>query len=555
MSSTLETQLNSSTTKSLVRADTRPWIDGLYDTGIDFLEINKPLDVRPEGLSVIENNDRSTWRWGLGPCTSLKFSLTHPQKLILKVAFESPFEGQSVVVTHNDTALAELEGSGLEQEVAIHATLQNTISLEYSDWDQPPKRFPDDPRPLATQYSCLTLVSGDGAPFSFPSETPSFPHLGSPIENEDLARREYADGKTVLRSLPPIVTLALTTRCNIQKPCVICDINTPPASADSSIEAQTIERAKPLIATARYLLLHCGGEPMFSKYFDQVIEMTSPFTTIAFATNAMLLTPKRADLMLEQNGLADFAVSIDAASAEMFRIMRPSFDFERVTRNIKYYTDKAKELKRDKTHVAVNMSICETNLEEVPAFVDLANKVGAHQVTYNHLNEGLTHVIETVDGTTWDYVKESQFSNPARHDELLFKAWERANETGIPLTFSGKPFIGPDAEQFEAAARSMTEIPFLKEGDTEWESEFHTRLDPSLPKCFKPWQETVIQPTGDVRICYYHDLLQYTIGNIVENDFFRLWNGEEMIAAREFFLKQGVAPRCHNSNPCQRCRH
>ncbi len=525
-------------------------------TCIDFLKFNKSLDVRADGLSVVEKNDWGTWRWGLGPGTTLRFSLDREQELILKLRFKSPFEGQSIVLKHNDVVLTELNQQGVDIEVAIHGLRENTIALEYAHWDKPPKLFPDDIRPLAANFSYLALISGSVQGFSFPYKEPNlYPHIGSPIENEDLARREYAEGKTIFRSLPPIVTLALTTRCNIQKPCVICDINTRPASADSSIEAQTIERAAPLIATARYLLLHCGGEPMFSRYFDEVIEMTSPSTTITFATNAMLLTPKRADLMLEKNGLAEFTVSIDAATANMFRVMRPSFDFERVKRNISYYTNKAKELKKDKSRVSINMSICETNVKEVPAFVDLAIEVGASQVTYNHLNEGLTHVVETSDGKEWDYLKESKFSDPASHDELLLEAWERANQRGIPMTFSGRPFIGPDAEKLEEIVESMTEIPFQQEGEAEWKSEFHTRLDPSLPPCFKPRQETVIQPNGDVRVCYYHDLLQYTIGNIAENDFLQLWNDEEMVKARTFFLEQGVAPRCHASHPCQRCRH
>ena len=486
MSRTLEPELKSVAEGANLGAGTSNSIGRTKDNCIDLLKINRPIDVRTFGLSVIERNHRKTWRWALGPCTTLEFSLTRRQNLILKAAFESPFEGQSVVVKHNGVVLGELETSGVRQEVVIQGMEQNTITLEYTHWDKPPKQFPDDSRQLAANFSSLALVTTNGERFSFPYDEPSFPYLGSPVENEDLARTEYAQGKTVLRSLPPVVTLALTTRCNIQKPCMICDINTRPASADSSIEALTIERAKPLIATARCLLLHCGGEPMFSKYFDDVIEMTSPSTTIMFATNAMLLTRKRADLLLEKNGLAVFAVSIDAATAGLFRIMRPSFDFERVKRNIKYYTNRAKELKRDKSRVYVNMSICETNLEEVPAFVGLANEVGASQVTYNHLNPGLTHTIETVDGTEWDYVKESTFQDPARHDELLLNAWDRANKTGIPMRFSGKPFIGPDADKLEEVAQSMTEIPFLKEGDTEWKSEFHRRLDPSLPHVLSP---------------------------------------------------------------------
>ena len=58
-------------------------------------------------------------------------------------------------------------------------------------------------------------------------------HPGAPLENARLARDEYQAGAVVLESLPPIVTLALTTFCNNRIPCVICDRNVRPACADS----------------------------------------------------------------------------------------------------------------------------------------------------------------------------------------------------------------------------------------------------------------------------------------------------------------------------------
>ena len=150
---------------------------------------------------------------------------------------------------------------------------------------------------------------------------------------------------------------------------------------------------------------------MMSKYFDRVLDMASPATTIGFATNALLLTRRRAEHLLEKESVK-FVVSLDAATGEMYRFMRPSSDFERVSHNIKYYTDRLRALRRDRSWVRINMSICETNLEEVPGFVDLANELGVQKVTFNHLNEGLTHIIEGVDGREWDYVKESRFSDP-----------------------------------------------------------------------------------------------------------------------------------------------
>jgi len=521
---------------------------------VDLLKIYKPLDVHCLGLAVIERKHRASWRWGLGPRTTLTFRLEDQQDVVLRLAFDSPFAGQTIQVRHNRALVATLTPGKAPAEVVIHGVGHNVLHLDYSHWDKPPKLFPNDSRPVAARFSRLALASADGGPLRFPTDsTVAFPYVGSPIENELLARREYAEGKTVLRSLPPVVTLGLTTRCNFQIPCVICDINTRPEEADSSIEAVTIEKAAPLISTAKRLLLHCGGEAMMSKYFDKVIELTSPETTVQFNTHGMLLTPKRADRLLAK-GSAIVSFSLDAATPEIYRIMRPSGHFETLLDNIKYYTSKLKELGRPQSHTRINMTVCETNVKDVAAFIDLAHELGVDDVVFSHLNEGLEHVVETVDGGIWDYTKECQFADPERHDDLVLNAWQRAQRIGMPMVFVGPPFLGSRAGALKSIAAQMAAVPFHDRDEETWRSAHHKRYHPDLMPCFTPWQETVVQPTGDIRMCCFHDESKFTIGNIVQNDFLRLWNAEEMVTARRAFFGHGVAPRCH-ANPCQRCRH
>ena len=202
MLSQLEGELKPFTHNAVLGGGITGSIGHVQYSSIDFLKINRPLDVKLEGLWLIQENDHKRWRWGLGPSTSLKFSLFRPQTLILRVAFESPFEEPSVVLKHNDMVMVELEGSGIEQEVVIQAKEHNTIAFEYADWNKSPKHFPNDPRPIATSFSFLALGTADGGPFLFPSEPPLFPYVGSPVENEDLARREYARARPFLAVSP-----------------------------------------------------------------------------------------------------------------------------------------------------------------------------------------------------------------------------------------------------------------------------------------------------------------------------------------------------------------
>ena len=378
-------------------------------------------------------------------------------------------------------------------------------------------------------------------------------HLGSPIENMNLARTEYQEGKTVLESLPPIITFALTTYCNNQIPCLICDRNTRPESSDTEVNRQIIDAAKPLLQTAQLIYLHCGGEAMLSRHYDEVISSINPPTKIGFATNAMLLTKKRADLMLERDIVAGFVISLDASTPETYRIMRPSCDFETVTKNISYYTEKMKTLNYS-SNIALNITICESNLKDVPNLVNLAQKVGASAVKFGHLNVGLTHNVKTVDGSDWDYVEQSRFADPSMHDEIIYETYERADKLKIKINFDGRPFIGPNAKEYELKIKPINErvgIPrVIFTPEVKWESQLHKKMGGELPPCFKPWQETVIQPNGDIRICYFHDETQFKIGNLVEDDFMSIWNSDVMVNERTEFLAKSVSSICKKSQPC-----
>lgn len=381
-------------------------------------------------------------------------------------------------------------------------------------------------------------------------------HLGNPFENEKVASAEYREGKTVLRSLPPIVTYALTTHCYSGKDiCLICDRNTRPASADSSATEEAIRAVTPLLNTATHVFLHCGGEAMFSPYFDDVISMINPPTRALFATNGMAMTARRADHMLERDVMGEIMVSMDAATPEMLRIMRPACDFETLSKNIAYYTKKARELGREAvSSLVLGMTVCETNLRDVPALVDLAEKLGARFVEYNHLNVGLNHKIKTVDGWDWDYVEQARFTDPVLHDNLLMEAYQRAKAKDIKVVFIGQPFIGPNKDDFDQAIKSDMGIHFNAAPDPKsenpWVSRHHPVYAPGVPACVKPWREVVIQPTGVVRACYFHDENAFAVGNIVKTNFMEIWNSPAMIQHREQFLSKGVSNMCLASHPC-----
>ncbi len=379
-------------------------------------------------------------------------------------------------------------------------------------------------------------------------------YLGLPVENEKLARAEYYAGKTIVESLPPIITFGLTTYCNNVTPCVICDRNIRPKENNAEVNEKDITAVKPLLQTAQYVLLHTGGEPMFSRYFDEVVRIIESPTRISMATNGMLLTKKRADLMLERDVMGQLVISLDAATAQTYKIMRPSSDFDTVIGNLTYYINRAGLLNRKEATVALCMTICNENLTDIPKIVELAEKLGIGYLNLNHLNEGLDFTLKLSDGRIWNYIEQQKFKDPILHDEAIFETYKQAKAKGIQLLFVGKPFIGPDADKYDKKIvnEMCGTVAFQRNKEDVWSSPKHKLINPDAPPCFKPWHEVNILPGGVVRTCCFHDTNKpgVQIGNIFESDFMAIWNSDTMIEERKQFLAHSFSQRCRASAPC-----
>lgn len=526
---------------------------------IDLILPVYPYDLELNGPASIEHNDSGVYRWFCGKKNVVSFSLAEAAPLELMLEFTSVLPGQGMTLHCNGNLLASFEELTAGQQYSASYTFagekQNSITIRYKTTNGESATFPEDSRDLAMIFSQFSIYRSAPEMPSRPQDRftlSSVPYLGDPEANARLLQEEYEAGKTILTALPSVVTVALTTHCNNRIPCVICDRNTRPSHADAEINADILEKVSPLLSTARYVLLHCGGEAMLSRHFDEVISAISPPTRVSFATNAMLMTRQRADNMLEKDIMAGFVVSLDAASDKTYRIMRPGSDFDTVIGNVAYYIDKAKKLGRDESTVKLNMTLCEANIHEAPLLVDLAERIGATSVEFNHLNVGPSHVVDTSEGWQWDYVAQSQFKDKERHDGLLLEAYYKAKELGIDFVLVGTPFLGKNADKYQEIVCDMTcQVAFQEgEGQTHWNSPHHKKLSPKFPACFKPWQEAVIQPNGIMRACYFHEMSLWTVGNLHFSNFMEVWNSDQMIKVREQFLSHAFARCCAESQPC-----
>lgn len=129
----------------------------------DLLRVRSPYGLTITGLSEIEKNaEGSIWRWALGPETRLTFKLPRTQSLALVFSFLNSISGQDVVVEANGATLekvADINQDTIKRRVEFQSLEGlNTVVFKYKNWNKNPVAFaPNDPRPLAIQFTQLTI--------------------------------------------------------------------------------------------------------------------------------------------------------------------------------------------------------------------------------------------------------------------------------------------------------------------------------------------------------------------------------------------------------------
>src|SRR5262245_59581652 len=188
---------------------------------------------------------------------------------------------------------------------------------------------------------------------------------------------------TVIGALPRSLYLETTNRCDSKCQTCIRTFETLEPPADL-----TLERVRAIVEQFPGLdrvVLHGIGEPLLNPaIFDIVAYLKTRATTVLFNSDAISLTAPRAGRLLE-SGLDEYRVSMDAATRETFRRLRGVDRFERVTANVARLIELQRAGQWTTPRVSLWFTASRANVEELPAFVQLAVELGVGEVYVQRL--------------------------------------------------------------------------------------------------------------------------------------------------------------------------
>ncbi len=358
--------------------------------------------------------------------------------------------------------------------------------------------------------------------------------LSAPETNRRRLREEFETGVTKVSSYPEEMTLALTTRCNINPPCGICERNKRTQDDEYDVSPSVLANLVPVFRHLDILYLHCSGEPTYSRYFDDVLALVDPPTKIRFNTHGITLDESLARRLIEGRRVDCINVSLDAARAETHHRLRGP-GFAKIVENIGNFQRLKRELKADRPLLLMNMCITKEALPELPEFIDLAAQLKVDGVDLFHMNPGQTFdwsAERQMPGGgkyTFDYAEQLRI-DPVRHDELLTETYRRAKLHGMPVNFVGKGFLSKQlTDEQQTISAVMNERDRLPE------------------KCMVPWSRCVVAEDGQVRMCYFHDERSEYIGDLSKDSFENVWNSAKAVEVRRQMLDHVFADPCLNS--------
>src|SRR3954470_18513115 len=160
--------------------------------------------------------------------------------------------------------------------------------------------------------------------------------------DREIDPRRYFESASPARSgnalrKPVCLYLETTNRCNLL--CTTCPRTyeelEPPADMSWELFTSIVDQ----IPGLQRAVLHGVGEPMLVKKLPAMVHyLKKRGTYVLFNTNATLLGDKNGRALIEA-GLDELRVSLDAANAKSYRMIRGKDYFARVLRNVRGFCE------------------------------------------------------------------------------------------------------------------------------------------------------------------------------------------------------------------------
>jgi radical SAM protein with 4Fe4S-binding SPASM domain len=341
------------------------------------------------------------------------------------------------------------------------------------------------------------------------------------------------------KSAPPeTISLLLTHQCNLH--CRMCGQwgdrgslkGLPRSVTRACLDIPLIARLIEQVKVFRPTITLFGGEPLLHPQWTEVVGLIKGTgLRCNMITNGILLK-KRAEEAV-QLGLDEIIFSLDGPAEVHDRIRGGKGVFRRALEGFQHLARVKRKHGRNKPLVNINTVIWEENQHMLHAIVRQASRFGADTITFHHLI----------------FVDQGTFDETERITRATLAAgspdWAGFIRDDLPridpeLIIAQKHLI----EQGENAVKAFFYPNFSDDEIRSYYGSFAFLPSSYKQRCLSPWMVAYVLPDGSVKPCLS---LGYTMGNLHDDSFKEIWNGERAVQFRSLLKERRyfpVCPRC-----------
>ena len=341
----------------------------------------------------------------------------------------------------------------------------------------------------------------------------------TPIHAQKLDPRRYHEAVPAVHSpiadQPPVcLYLETTNRCNLL--CTTCPRTYEKLEPEADMSWDLFQSIVDQVPNIARVVLHGVGEPMLVKNLPRMIRyLKDRGAYVLFNTNGTLLNAKKGRELVD-TGLDELRVSLDAADAKTFVLVRGKDYFNRILRNVRAFTEMQAREGLDRPRVSLWLTGMKETIEQLPAFVRVAHEIGVKEVYLQRL-----------------VFFEQEAIGMARPDQALFERLSQDEASHLAAT--------------EAQAKALG-ITFNASGATEPGTSLKKAADDNpWSLCRRPWSVMYFTANGRALPCCIAPFSQrgyenYTLGDATQATLSQIWNGPAYQNFRAT-LQSGAPPK------------
>ncbi len=286
-------------------------------------------------------------------------------------------------------------------------------------------------------------------------------------------------GKPTQWGIPISVSFEPTTSCNLrcpECPSGLRQFSRPTGMMSNSFFHETLEQLKDDLL---YLIFYFQGEPYLNPDFLDMVKYASDCGIYtATSTNAHYLKDENAKRTVE-SGLDRMIISIDGTTQETYANYRVGGSLDKVIEGTKNLVKWKKEMNSKTPHIIFQFLVVKPNEHQLEEVKKLGAEVGVDEVRFK-------------TAQIYDYENDP--------NQLI-----------------------PDNQKYSRYKKTKTGHTTIK--------------NPLLNHCWKLWHSCVLTWDGSVVPCCFDKDATHQLGDLKQNTFKEIWQGQKYHTFRKAILK------------------